>query len=248
MIMKEKIAERIVRMILFLIVLAFLGWAFTSGAFQYMFDNLSDLLNLIKQHAKLVALSSLLAVMISVPLGIFITRPQFKKFDWVVLNLANLGQTIPSLAVLALVMSYLGLGYGSAVFALWVYSILPILRNTVAGIESVSPAILDAGKGIGMTKGQVLLKLEIPNAIFPILAGIRTSIVINIGTAALAFLIGGGGLGDWIFTGISMHDTGIMLSGAFPITVFAVSIDFLLGRFERWIVPKGLQRSIEITE
>lgn len=244
---RKSSAENVVRVILILVVLAFLAWAYTSGAFEYMVENTGDLAVLVEQHIKLVALSSLLAVLVSVPLGIFITRPQFKKFDWIVLNLANLGQTIPSLAVLALVMSYLGLGYSSSIFALWVYSILPILRNTVAGIESVNPAILDAGRGIGMTQGQILRKLEIPNAIYPILGGIRTSIVINVGTAALAFLIGGGGLGDWIFTGIAMRDTGIMLSGAFPVTLLAVAIDFLLGRFEKWIVPKGLQRSIETT-
>lgn len=98
-----------------------------------------------------------------------------------------------------------------------------------------------------MTSLQILWKLEIPNALYAILAGIRTAIVINVGTASLSFLIGGGGLGDLIFTGIAMHDTGIMLSGALPVTVLAVTLDILLGRFEKWIVPKGLQRSIDAT-
>ena len=161
-------------------------------------------------------------------------------------NFANVGQTVPSLAVLALAMSYLGLGYQTAVFALWFHSLLPILRNTVAGIESVSPDIIDAGKGMGMKPMQVLWKLELPNASYAIIAGIRTATVINVGSAALAFLIGGGGLGDFIFTGISLYDTGIMLAGAVPVTALALLIDWLLGLLEKWIVPKGVQREAEL--
>lgn len=135
--MQGKNTERIIRLILNLIIVAFLGWAYFSGSFKFILENPGDLLYLIKQHLKLVAVSSFAAVLIAMPLGIFITRPKFKKFDWIVLNFANIGQTVPSLAVLALVMSYLGLGYRSAVFALWVYSLLPILRNTVAGMNQL---------------------------------------------------------------------------------------------------------------
>ncbi|NGQ94971.1 ABC transporter permease [Brevibacillus sp. SYP-B805] len=243
--MRGKIAERLIRACLFLVVIAFLGWAFATGAFQFMLDNLDDLLHLLQQHLKLVGLSSLLAVVAAVPIGILVTRPRFKKFDWLAVNAANIGQTVPSLAILALVMTYLGIGYVTAVFALWLYSLLPILRNTIAGIESINPSIIDAGQGMGMTPSQILWKLEIPNALFAILAGIRTSIVINVGTAALAFLIGGGGLGDLIFTGISLNDTGIMLSGALPVTLLAILLDVVLGKMEKWIIPKGLQRHLE---
>lgn len=243
--MRGKNVEKIIRVFLFLIVLAFLGWAYGSGAFQFIMENPDDLLYLLQQHLKLVGLSSLLAVLVAVPVGILVTRPRFKKYDWIAINLANIGQTVPSLAILALVMTYFGIGYITAVFALWLYSLLPILRNTIAGIESINKSILDAGQGMGMTPSQILIKLELPNALFVMLAGIRTSIVINVGTAALAFLIGGGGLGDLIFTGISLYDTGIMLSGALPVTLLAIILDFTLGKLEKWIVPKGLQRNLE---
>jgi osmoprotectant transport system permease protein len=243
--MEGKSTERIIRIGLFLTIFALFGWAIATGAFQFMIDHPNDLSYLLGQHLKLVGLSSFLAVALALPVGIIVTRPRFKKFDWIAINFANVGQTIPSLAILALMMTYLGLGYVTAVFALWINSLLPILRNTVTGIESVNSAILDAGKGMGMTQGQILWKLELPNALYAILAGIRTAIVINVGTAALAFLIGGGGFGDLIFTGIALYDTGIMLAGAIPTILLAISIDFLLGKLEKTIIPKGLQRNLE---
>ena len=243
--MTGKKTEQIVKISLYIIVLAILSWAYFTGAFQFIMDNPGDLLYLTGQHLKLVGISAALGIATAVPLGILITRPKFKKYDWIVMNFANIGQTVPSLAILALVMSYFGLGWQTAIFALWFNSLLPILRNTVAGIENVNPLIIDAGKGMGMTSKQIFFKLEVPNAMYAIMAGIRTSVVINVGTAALAFLIGGGGLGDLIFTGISLYDTGIMLSGAVPVIMLAILLDFLLGRFEKVIIPRGLQRTLE---
>lgn len=243
--MKRK-SEHLIRTGLILVMVAFLAWAYVAGSFQYMLEHPDELLHLIIQHLQLVGLSTLLAVAIALPLGVLVTRPRFRRLEWIVVNFANVGQTVPSLAVLALAMSYLGLGYQTAVFALWFHSLLPILRNTVAGIESVSPDIIDAGKGMGMKPMQVLWKLELPNASYAIIAGIRTATVINVGSAALAFLIGGGGLGDFIFTGISLYDTGIMLAGAVPVTALALLIDWLLGLLENWIVPKGVQREAEL--
>ncbi|WP_420490759.1 ABC transporter permease [Neobacillus drentensis] len=243
--MTGKKTEQIVKISLYIIVLAILSWAYFTGAFQFIMDNPGDLLYLTGQHLKMVGISAALAIATAVPLGILITRPKFKKYDWIVMNFANIGQTVPSLAILALVMSYFGLGWQTAIFALWFNSLLPILRNTVAGIENVNPLIIDAGKGMGMTSKQIFFKLEVPNAMYAIMAGIRTSVVINVGTAALAFLIGGGGLGDLIFTGISLYDTGIMLSGAVPVILLAILLDFLLGRFEKVIIPRGLQRTLE---
>lgn len=242
--MKRK--SDLIRTGLILVMVAFLAWAYVAGSFQYMLEHPDELLHLIIQHLQLVGLSTLLAVAIALPLGVLVTRPRFRRLEWIVVNFANVGQTVPSLAVLALAMSYLGLGYQTAVFALWFHSLLPILRNTVAGIESVSPDIIDAGKGMGMKPMQVLWKLELPNASYAIIAGIRTATVINVGSAALAFLIGGGGLGDFIFTGISLYDTGIMLAGAVPVTALALLIDWLLGLLEKWIVPKGVQREAEL--
>lgn len=242
----NKKVEKIVRFFLLFLVVSLLIYAYNTGAFQFLMENFDQLIFLSGQHIKLVAFSSLAAIAIAIPLGIFITRPKFKKLEFIVINFANIGQTVPSIAILALVMSYLGIGWQTAVFALWISSLLPILRNTVAGINSVDPAIIDAGKGMGMTPFSILMKLELPCASYAIIAGIRTALVFNVGTAALAFLIGGGGLGDLIFTGISLYDTGIMFAGAGPVILLAISLDFIIGKFERIIIPKGLQRNIEI--
>ncbi|TMW70477.1 ABC transporter permease [Alteribacter natronophilus] len=189
----------------------------------------------------LVGLSSALAILIAVPIGIFVTRPAFRKTEWFFLNTANLGQTIPTIAILAIVMSYLGIGYQPAVFALTAFSILPILRNTVAGINSVESEVLDSAKGMGLTPWQTLIKVELPNAGMPIMAGIRTAIVMNVGTAALAYLVGGGGLGDFIFTGIMLRSNEYLMSGAVPVTVLAILLDQILRVVERVAVPRSLR-------
>ncbi|MGG1573202.1 ABC transporter permease [Fictibacillus sp. NRS-1165] len=238
-------AELMIRIVLYVVIIALLVYAIKSGSFTYIAENKNAVMYLLGQHLTLVAISSLAAICCALPLGIFITRPQFRKFEFIVMNFANIGQTVPSIAILALVMSYLGIGWQTAVFGLWFTSLLPMLRNTMAGIDSVHPAIIDAGKGMGMTQNHILWKLELPNASYAILAGIRTAIVINVGTAALAFLIGGGGLGDLIFSGISLYDTGLMLAGALPVILLAILIDFVIGIFEKVIIPKGLQRQTE---
>jgi osmoprotectant transport system permease protein len=244
MIGKSKV-EWMVRILLYLVIIALVIYAAWNGSFNYIAENTESVTYLLGQHLNLVALSSIAAILCAVPLGIFVTRPNYRKFEFIILNFANVGQTVPSIAILALVMTYLGIGWQTAVFGLWFTSLLPILRNAIAGIDSVHPAILDSGKGMGMTQKQILWKLEIPNASYAILAGIRTAIVINVGTAALAFLIGGGGLGDLIFSGIALYDTGLMLAGAIPVILLAILIDFIIGIFEKVIIPKGLQRKIE---
>jgi len=241
---KSKV-EWIVRTVLYIVIIALVIYAAWNGSFHYIAENTESVLYLLGQHLNLVALSSIAAIICAVPLGIFVTRPNYRKFEFIILNFANVGQTVPSIAILALVMTYLGIGWQTAVFGLWFTSLLPILRNTIAGIDSVHPAIIDSGKGMGMTQKQILWKLEIPNASFAILAGIRTAIVINVSTAALAFLIGGGGLGDLIFSGIALYDTGLMLAGAIPVILLAILIDFIIGLFEKIIIPKGLQRKIQ---
>jgi osmoprotectant transport system permease protein len=147
---------------------------------------------------------------------------------------------VPSLAIIAIAMGFMGTGKQTAIFGLVIYSILPIIRNTAAGLLDVDAHLLDAGRGMGMTPGQILLKVEIPNAMYIILAGIRTSTVVTVGTAAVAFLIGGGGLGDLIFTGIGMVDTGLMLAGAIPTALLAIIVNWFLGQLEKLIISKGL--------
>ncbi len=140
-------------------------------------------------------------------------------------------------------ISILGIGFKTAVFALFIYSLLPIYRNTVAGIDSIDEDLIDAAKGMGMKPSQILFRIELPNAAYSILAGIRTAVVLNIGTAALAYVVGGGGLGVWIFTGIQLFDNGYLISGAVPVTLMAIMADYILRGVEHIVVPKGTRRS-----
>lgn len=215
-----------------------LAWG--SGLLPEILSYWQDILFLGREHLFLVAVSGSLAIAVGMPLGVLLTRPFMRDVAETVIQVVNLGQTIPTLAVLALSMSVLGIGTVPAIFALWVYSLLPIVRNTYAGILAVSPPILEAARGMGMTDNEILYWIELPNALYVIIAGVRTALVINIGTVPLAFLIGGGGLGQLIFTGIDLFNTGMMLAGAIPTALLAVLVDFLLGVAVYYVVPKGV--------
>ena len=146
--------------------------------------------------------------------------------------MVNVGQTIPSLAILALFLTVFGLGFNVAVFALWLYSILPILRNTFAGIRNVQPEIVEAARGMGMSPLRILTRIELPIAYPIIIAGIRTAVVINVGAAVLATFIGGGGFGDIIVTGMSTMRTMVVFAGASLVAITAILMDFIFGRIE----------------
>jgi osmoprotectant transport system permease protein len=170
-------------------------------------------------------------------------RPEWGTIDsWRTLapfaiNVANIGQTVPSLAVLGLSMSFLGIGFVPAIFALWIRALLPILRNTVAGILAVNQDIVEAARGMGMTRRQVLLRVELPLAMAIIFAGIRTAVVFNIGVGALAFYIGAGGLGHLIAIGIALSNEDILLAGGILTALMAVGADFVMGHIEERLVP-----------
>jgi len=198
-----------------------------------------DLFGAIVQHMELVFMSMMLAIAIGVPLGIVITR--FSKLQSVVLGSAGVLQTVPSLALLGFMIPLFGIGVRTAVVALFLYSLLPIIRNTFTGIRDVDKSILEAAKGMGMTDLQILFKVQLPLALSVIMAGVRTSTVINVGTATLAAFIGAGGLGDFIFLGISRNIDALVLLGAIPAAVLALLFDFLLGLLERLTVPRGLK-------
>lgn len=154
-----------------------------------------------------------------------------------VVNIANVGQTVPGLAVLGLSMSFLGIGFTPAIFALWIRALLPILRNTVAGIMTVDQDVIEAARGMGMTRSQVLFRIELPLAMAVIFAGIRTSVVFNVGVGALAFYIGAGGLGHLIAIGISLSNNAILLAGGVLTAILAVVVDFVTGHIEERLVP-----------
>jgi osmoprotectant transport system permease protein len=199
-----------------------------------------DIVYLSKQHMELVAMSGGLAILVGVPLGIVLTRPGVRRYAGLITQVVNLGTTVPTLAILALAMTVLGLGRPPALFGLFVLTLLPIVLNTVAGIESVPQHLIEAARGMGMTRFEILRRVEVPNAAFVMLAGIRTALAINVGTAPLAFLIGGGGLGELIFTGIDVSEPGMLLAGAIPTALLAVLTDFTVGTAQFWLVPRGV--------
>ncbi|TDQ42299.1 ABC transporter permease [Aureibacillus halotolerans] len=241
----KKVVAIIVRVILYAILAILFALALYNNYFGVIFTESIRFSILLVQHLQLVAISSVLAVVVALPVGILITRKRIRKAEWAVSNIATFGQTIPSLAVLALMMSVLGIGLQTAVFALFVYSLLPIYRNTVAGIDSIDKNLIDAAKGMGMTSTQILFRIELPNAASSIMAGIRTAIVLNIGTAALAYVVGGGGLGVWIFTGIRLFDNSYLISGALPVILMAVLVDLLLRWLEKVVVPQGAKQTTD---
>lgn len=147
---------------------------------------------------------------------------------------------MPTLAILALSMSWLGIGTPPAVFALWAVTLLPIVRNTMAGLRGVDPYLIEAGQGMGMTPTQLLWRVELPNALYVLFAGIRTALAINVGTVPVAFLIGGGGLGELIFTGIDLNEPAMMLAGAVPTAGLALMVDLILGLTAYYLVPRGV--------
>ena len=211
-----------------------------SGLFDQIAKYRSDIIYLSQQHMKLVAISGGLAILVGVPFGIWLSRPSMRRMAESMMQALNIGSTIPTLAVLALAMSLLGIGTVPAIFALWVASLLPIVRNTYAGMLGVPAYLVEASTGMGMRPMQILAGVELPNALFVTFAGIRTALAINVGTAPLAFLIGGGGLGELIFTGIDLNDPGMMLAGAIPTALLAVLVDFAVGALAFWVVPRGV--------
>lgn len=211
-----------------------------SGLFDQIAKYRSDIVFLSQQHIKLVAISGGLAILVGVPLGLWLSRPNMRRSAESIMQGLNIGSTVPTLAVLALAMSFLGIGVVPAIFALWVASLLPIVRNTYAGMLQVPTYFVEAATGMGMRPMQILAGVELPNALFVTFAGIRTALAINVGTAPLAFLIGGGGLGELIFTGIDLNEPGMMLAGAIPTALLAVLVDFAVGVISFWVVPRGV--------
>lgn len=187
------------------------------------------------EHLQLSIIALLLAAIIGVGVGIGLTRAP--KLAGIVIAAASVVQTIPSLALLGFMIPLIGIGVMPAIVALFLYSLLPILRNTYTGILGVEPALTEAGIGMGMTNLQLLFIVELPLALPVIMAGIRTATVTIIGVATLASLIGAGGLGDLIFGGISMANNNMIFAGAIPAALLAIISDFLLGKVEVKLLP-----------
>jgi osmoprotectant transport system permease protein len=205
--------------------------------FMYYWE---DIVYLAGEHIKLTIISGVIAIFIGVPAGILLSRPSMRRFAEPAMQVFNIGTTVPTLAVLALSMTLLGIGNTPAIFALAIATVLPIVRNTYTGLISVPAYLKEAATGIGLTARQQLLRVELPNAMYVIMAGIRTAFAINIGTVPLAFLIGGTGLGELIFTGIDLDELSMMLAGAIPTAGLAVIVDMILGLVTFMVVSKGV--------
>jgi osmoprotectant transport system permease protein len=206
---------------------------------EFLKQNSGDVIHLTFQHLTLASLGTLIAIAIGVPLGILLSRkPSWSKG---VLGFANVLQTIPSLALFGFLISlpFLGgIGARTAIFALVLYALLPVIRNTYSGIMGVDPAIKEAGRGMGMTSSQLLFQVELPLAGNVIFAGIRIAMVLSIGTATIAAAIGAGGLGEFIFRGLSTVNNTLILAGAIPAALLALLADAVLGWVEKGLTPK----------
>lgn len=195
-----------------------------------MYDNSDLMLLLIKDHMYMTGVAIALAILISIPAGIAATRWQKSAF-WVI-SLGSFGQTVPSLALLGLLMPIFGIGVPVAVAALTIRAILPILINTCTGISGVDRSIIEAAQGMGMSKGQILTQIQLPLSLPLIIAGIRTATVHCVSIATMAAFVGAGGLGELIFQGVWSGRSVYLLAGAVPAAVIAIGLDWLLGRLE----------------
>jgi osmoprotectant transport system permease protein len=196
----------------------------------------ATLISLALTHFQLIAVSSLITTILGVALGIFVTRASGKEFLPLVSSFTALAQTFPPVAVLALSYPILGFGFYPVLIALCLYGLLPVLTGTLAGIGSVDSAALEAARGMGMTGFQVSTRVELPLALRPMLGGIRTSLVINIGTAAIGAAIGAGGLGLPIFAGLENQNFAFVLEGAFSVALLALWADWVMGLLENALI------------
>lgn len=184
--------------------------------------------------------SSALVIVIAIPIGIAVTRRGLPRLKSFLVDTLGLAQALPAYGLIVLFFSWFGAGIGTVILALATFSLLPVLRNTIVGLEQVDQAVIEAGRGMGYTKRQVLFEIELPLAVPIIIAGIRTAIVINIGMAALAFLIGGGGLGETINSGLKLDRSPAILIGAVMVAILALIFDFLTAVAQRYLKPKGI--------
>ena len=184
--------------------------------------------------------STAIVIAVAVPLGIMLTRPALRRFSPFILGVANSGQALPAYGLLVIFLFIFGQGSTTVIWALALYALLPVLRNTMVGLDGVDRSVIEAGRGMGMTRSGVLTRIELPLAVPIIIAGVRTAMILNIGMATLGFLIGGGGLGITIQTGLKLNQDPILIVGAWLVALVALSFDWLGAVAERLLRPRGL--------
>ncbi|GGF15923.1 ABC transporter permease [Williamsia phyllosphaerae] len=227
-----------------IVAAAVLTWAFTRDltATQKETINGSNVSSLVWQHLVISLVVAAIVVAISVPLGTVLSRPRFHRLAPIAIAIANIGQATPAIGLLVLLFLWTATtGFWIGVIPIAIYSLLPVLANTLLGYERVDPAVIDAGRGQGMSKMGILVRLEFPLAIPYILAGLRTSLVLAVGTATLSFLVDAGGLGILIDTGYKLRDNVALVLGSVLAACLALMVDWAGALAERWLGPKGLR-------
>lgn len=220
-----------------------LAWAFTrdNDAIEAQSIQAGVLLTKTWEHLLITVVVAAIVVGVAVPLGVLVTRPWARRAAPLIIALANIGQAAPALGVLVLYFLWTGQdGLWAAALPIALYSLLPVLRNTITGIDSVDPAVIDAGRGTGMSARGVLLRIELPLAVPLILAGLRTSLVLAVGTATLAFFVNGGGLGELVDTGYKLNRVPVLVVGAVLAAGLALLVDWLGALLEEYLAPKGM--------
>jgi osmoprotectant transport system permease protein len=191
-------------------------------------------------HLQLTAVAAVVVLLIAIPLGVLLTRGAMRRLSPLIVGIANTGQAAPAIGLFVLLAAWLGFGFRTAVVGLVVYAALPVLRNTIVGIRGVDARLVEAGRGMGMSALAVLMRVELPLAVPVLLAGVRTALVLLVGTATLATFINGGGLGVLIVTGINLSLDALLISGAVLVALLALAIDWLGRVVEHVARPKGL--------
>jgi len=194
----------------------------------------------LEQHLSLTLWSTVITIVVAVPLGIVLTRPKYARAGTPILAVATSGQAIPAFGLLVIAFAWLGCGPWTTIWALSLFTLLPVLRNTIVGLEQVDKNIIEAGRGMGLTRRQTLRQIELPLAIPVILAGVRTALVITVGMAALAYLIGGGGLGATISAGLKLSRDLVLITGAVMTALVALTVDWIAALIEKMLRPSGL--------
>ncbi len=208
---------------------------------SYYLNNFDRIISALEVHILIFSVSLTFSIIIGISISIFVTQEGRKKIGRIILSVMGAAQSVPSLAIIALIFIFVGIGVKPAIIALIIYSLVPIIFNTTSGILSVRQNIIEAGRGMGLTQNQLLWKVKIPIALPVIMGGIRSSATIIIGSATVAAVIGGGGLGDFIFIGLRMHKPEMLISGAITVSLLAIIVDYIIAKIEKKVVSKGLQ-------
>lgn len=229
--------------VIVMILICFVVWLLTAQLSSTERETLSpaNIWFMTVQHIQLTVVSAFIVIVVAVPLGILLTRGRLARYSGPIIAVANVGQAAPAVGLIVLLALWLGLGFWSAIVALVLYSLLPVLRNTMIGLQQVDRSLIEAARGMGMPPLAVLVKVELPLAVPVMLAGIRTALVLLVGTAALATFINGGGLGLLITTGVSLFLPKVLISGALLVALLALIIDWAARVFEHFATPRGLQ-------